>query len=368
MERLHLNDFCDLVGGEATNINPMHVASPPPFHKSIQPVYDRDGSETPESKMARQERKRAESEWENREHSWYYTRPWVCDVKEYNFTLINTFTWVSSARTSSPAERENTRLTGRSRQGMEDMEIVFQTEDFFHAPCKELGNLILTPGVIADDNRLTATWLERFHHIALPLLHNLATYLGRPHIANPTLIEIASGYWDLRGMTEQDFIAAGYSKPYPKDSDIAFGPIGRQRELKWVKNVQKVVKDVARTFSGPNGIRSGPPILWRTMHHVKRNSQWFQFSLTPIERAESRSKYPDQVAYRGNRLHSLLSRDSARCPRPQDDARTARLVARDPSDVPLVDAPIPAVLPARAQVLLAGSARADPEDQGAGRG
>jgi hypothetical protein len=35
---------------------------------------------------------------------------------------------------------------------------------------------------------------------------------------------------------------------YPKDSDIAFGPIGRQRELKWVKNVQKVVKDVARTL------------------------------------------------------------------------------------------------------------------------
>ena len=98
MERLHLNDFCDLVGGEATNINPMHVASPPPFHKSIQPVYDRDGTETPESKMARQERKRAESEWENREHSWYYTRPWVCDVKEYNFTLINTFTWVSPDR------------------------------------------------------------------------------------------------------------------------------------------------------------------------------------------------------------------------------------------------------------------------------
>lgn len=239
MERLHLNDFCDLVGGEATNINPMHVASPPPFHKSIQPVYDRDGSETPESKMARQERKRAESEWENREHSWYYTRPWICDVKEYNFTLINTFTW-----------------------GMEDMELVFQTEDFFHAP---------------------STWLERFHHIALPLLHNLATYLGRPQIANPTLIEIASGYWDLRGMTEQDFIAAGYSKPYPKDSDIAFGPIGRQRELKWVKNVQKVVKDVARTFSGPYGIRSGPPILWRTMHHVKRNNYTPYSRVTPLD-------------------------------------------------------------------------------------
>lgn len=97
MERLHLNDFCDLVGGEATNINPLHVAAPPPFHKPIQPVYDRDGSETAESKQARQDRKRLESLWEEREHSWFYTRPWVCDVKEYNFTMINTFTWVSHA-------------------------------------------------------------------------------------------------------------------------------------------------------------------------------------------------------------------------------------------------------------------------------
>lgn len=176
---------------------------------------------------------------------------------------------------------------------MEDMEIVFQTEDFFHAPCKEPRERGSTPpGVIADGNCSTATWLERFHHISLPLLHNLATYLGRPQIANPTLIEIASGYWDLRGMTEQDFIAAGYSKPYPKDSDIAFGPIGRQRELKWVKNAQKVVKDVARTFSGPNGIRSGPPILWRTLHHVKRNSQWFKLFHAPSKRAEREDQVP----------------------------------------------------------------------------
>lgn len=73
-------------------------------------------------------------------------------------------------------------------------------------------------------------------------------------------------------MTEQDFIAAGYSRPYPKDSDLAFGPIGMSRERKLVKNVRKVIKDVAQTFPGSNGVRDGPPILWRTMHHVKRNS------------------------------------------------------------------------------------------------
>ncbi|POY73499.1 hypothetical protein BMF94_3436 [Rhodotorula taiwanensis] len=228
MERLHLNDFCDLVGGEAINIHPNHLASPPPYHKSIKPVFGADGLETAESKMARRQRKQLEDAWERREHTWNYMRPWVCDVKEYNFTMLFTFAW-----------------------GMEDMESVFQSEDFYHAP---------------------STWLERFHHIALPLLHNVAHYLKRPHVAHPTLIEISSGYWDLRGMTEQDFIAAGYSRPYPKDSDLAFGPIGMSRERKWVKNVRKVIKDVAQTFPGSNGVRDGPPILWRTMHHVKRNN------------------------------------------------------------------------------------------------
>lgn len=94
MERLHLNDFCDFVGGEAININPLHIASPAPFHKSLQPVYDSTGAETPASQQARQDRQRIEREWEEREGSWSYTRPWVCNVQEYNFTMINTFTCV----------------------------------------------------------------------------------------------------------------------------------------------------------------------------------------------------------------------------------------------------------------------------------
>lgn len=124
-----------------------------------------------------------------------------------------------------------------------------------------------------DLDRFSATWLERFHHITLPLLRNVANYLDRPHVLKPTLIEIASGYWDLRGWTEQDFMKAGYSRPYPKDSDIAFGPIGLLREQRWIDNARNVVKEIARTFPGAKGIRDGPPILWRSMHHVKRNSK-----------------------------------------------------------------------------------------------
>ncbi|BGP53177.1 hypothetical protein JCM8202_003693 [Rhodotorula sphaerocarpa] len=239
MERLHLNDFCDFVGGEAINVNPLHIASPAPFHKSLQPVYDSTGAETPASQQARQDRQRIEREWEEREGSWFYTRPWVCNVQEYNFTMINTFTC-----------------------GMEDMEQMFQSEDFYHGP---------------------ATWLERFHHITLPLLRNVANYLDRPHVLKPTLIEIASGYWDLRGWTEQDFMKAGYSRPYPKDSDIAFGPIGLLREQRWIDNARNVVKEIARTFPGAKGIRDGPPILWRSMHHVKRNNYTPYSRVAPLD-------------------------------------------------------------------------------------
>lgn len=98
MERLHLNDFCDLVGGEAINIHPNHLASPPPYHKSIKPVFGADGLETAESKMARRQRKQLEDAWERREHTWNYMRPWVCDVKEYNFTMLFTFAWVGWPR------------------------------------------------------------------------------------------------------------------------------------------------------------------------------------------------------------------------------------------------------------------------------
>ena len=74
-------------------------------------------------------------------------------------------------------------------------------------------------------------------------------------------------------MTEEDFIEAGIPKPYPKDSELAFGPIGKKREERWVRHATEIMKAVARAFPGAKGIRDGPVMSWRTMHQPKRNSQ-----------------------------------------------------------------------------------------------
>jgi hypothetical protein len=107
------------------------------------------------------------------------------------------------------------------------------------------------------------------------MLSKLATHYNRPQILSPSLIEISAGYWDLRAMTEEDFIEAGIPKPYPKDSEIPFGPIGKKREERWVKHVTEVMKEVARTFPGEKGIRDGPVMSWRTLHQPKRNSEFY---------------------------------------------------------------------------------------------
>ncbi|GAA5864751.1 hypothetical protein JCM8547_008297 [Rhodosporidiobolus lusitaniae] len=228
MERLHNSDLCDLIGGQMHNINPKHPASPPIYRKPMPTVLGPDGQETAESIKAKEDRRALEDSWEARENSWYFTRPWVCDIAAYNTTIINTFLW-----------------------GMEDMEDAYQTEDFYHGP---------------------STWRQRFHHITLPMLDNLAILMNRPQIRKPDLIEVSAGYWDLRAMTEEDFIAAGIPRPYPKDSDLAFKAIGEAREKRWVKHATELLQDVAETFQGPNGIRDGPIITWRTMHHPKRNN------------------------------------------------------------------------------------------------
>jgi hypothetical protein len=95
MERLHLSDFCDFVGGEATNINPNHTAAAPIYRKPMPTILGTDGKETEASVRAKEERIALEDSWEARTNSWFFTRPWVCDIKEYNATIINTFLWVS---------------------------------------------------------------------------------------------------------------------------------------------------------------------------------------------------------------------------------------------------------------------------------
>ncbi|BGP29360.1 hypothetical protein JCM10296v2_001099 [Rhodotorula toruloides] len=238
MERLHLSEFCDFVGGDLHHITPRHPASPPIYRKKLPTLLNAYGEETEESKRRKEERRKKEDQWEfDRAKSWNITRPWVCDIKEYGATIVSSFHW-----------------------GLEDLEDAFESEDFFHGP---------------------STFLQRFFHKDLPLIKNLAAHFDRPSILLPTVIEVASGYWDLRQMTEEDFIKAGIPRPYPTDDDRSFGPIGEEREARWRKHIVEVIKEVAKAFPGTRGVRDGPVISWRTMHHPKRNNY------TPYSRVAS---------------------------------------------------------------------------------
>lgn len=96
MERLHVTDFCNFVGGNLTNIDPHHPASPEVYRLPMANHLGLDGIETFDSKQLRRDRWSLEDTWDDRPESWFFTRPWVCDVEEYGATIINVFTWVSS--------------------------------------------------------------------------------------------------------------------------------------------------------------------------------------------------------------------------------------------------------------------------------
>lgn len=76
IDRFHMKDFCDFVGGQLANIHPQHPASPPMYR-------DPHGDA---------ERRKLEDQWSNRPpEGWELTSPWVCDVERYGTTLVNVF-------------------------------------------------------------------------------------------------------------------------------------------------------------------------------------------------------------------------------------------------------------------------------------
>ncbi|KDE05354.1 hypothetical protein MVLG_04268 [Microbotryum lychnidis-dioicae p1A1 Lamole] len=237
MDRLHNNDWCGFVGGNKINVDPDHPWSPPIVRKEMPTMLGDDGKETQDYIDAKVARAQSEDQWGSRKgDNWFQTRPWVCDLQEYNATVVNVFTWGV----------------------LQDMEAVYAGENFFHSP---------------------STYMERFDHIMVPLLKNVAKGLNRPSVMEPSLIELSAGFWDLRAMTELDFIAAGISRPYPQDSSIPFGSIGKDREEQWSTNMRHALEHVAQIFQGPHGVREGPPIMLRSLHHPKRNNY------TPYTRA-----------------------------------------------------------------------------------
>ncbi|GAA5893512.1 uncharacterized protein JCM6883_003543 [Sporobolomyces salmoneus] len=216
IDRFHLKDFCEFVGGKLELITPSHTASPPMY----------------KDPNADAERKGWEEKWESRpREGWELTNPWVCDVEEYGTTLVNVFTW-----------------------GLQGAEEFFQTERWYYPP---------------------ATWTDRMDHITLPLLPRLAKYLDRPQIEHPDLVILNSGYWDLRKYTEEDFVAAGFpSRPYPEDSPIPYNALSRTREETWEREARKAMQHAARSFKGKEGksSKNGPTLLWRSLHHPPRHN------------------------------------------------------------------------------------------------
>jgi hypothetical protein len=78
IDRFHLKDFCEFLGGKLELITPEHQASPA--------MWKKPGGDS--------ERREWEKKWEERpREGWELTNPWICDVQEYGTTLINVFTW-----------------------------------------------------------------------------------------------------------------------------------------------------------------------------------------------------------------------------------------------------------------------------------
>ncbi|BGP55572.1 hypothetical protein JCM8202v2_003177 [Rhodotorula sphaerocarpa] len=216
IDRYHLRDFCDFVGGVQTNIGPEHPASPAMY---------RD----PHADSAR---RKLEDKWNKRPaEGWELTAPWVCDVERYGTTLLNVFTF-----------------------GLEGAESFFQGERWYYPP---------------------ARWDDRLEHITMPLLRKLAVHYRRPQIEYPDLVVLNSGYWDLRRYTEEDFVAAGHkSRPYPEDSPVPYTPLSLERLQQWEREARSAIKLAARTFRGRKSgkARDGPTLLWRTLHHPPRHN------------------------------------------------------------------------------------------------
>ena len=112
IDRFHLKDFCAFVGGKLTLITQDHPASPKPYHEDSKKEVGMTGEETAASKAYRAKRVEKEKFWESRpSDGQVLTNPWLCDVPEYGFTLINVFTW-----------------------GLQGAEEFFETERWYHPP------------------------------------------------------------------------------------------------------------------------------------------------------------------------------------------------------------------------------------------
>lgn len=242
IERWHLFDFCTMLSeapgsteksqiflddppAETYYIDADSPLSPKPFH------FDPNDPLKPPSNWPTDEEDLFKSQapiWEAGKINANTTRPRVCRIEKYGFTAVNLFTW-----------------------GLEP---------------KHGGRLYAN----ASGYYPPAEYTSRVTNVMKPLLTNLAEHYKNPNIEKPDLVEMASGFWDLRQWGEEDF--AEIEEEPSSYSPIAFTDLDEGRLNWWTKRMKRAVKFVSETFP-----ENQTPILWRSLHHTQRH-YWVAWS------------------------------------------------------------------------------------------
>ncbi|EGG08822.1 uncharacterized protein MELLADRAFT_84382 [Melampsora larici-populina 98AG31] len=242
IERWHLFDFCTMLNeapgsteespiflndppAETYYINADSPLSPKPFH--FDPI---DPTKPPSNWPVGEEDlfKFQSPIWESGKNNPNTTRPRVCRIEKYGFTAVNLFTWGLEPKNG-----------GR----------IYANISGYYPP---------------------AEYTSRVTNIMKPLLTNLAEHYKNPNIEKPDLIEMASGFWDLRQWGEEDFEE---SEEEPNSySPIAFTDLDQGRLNWWSTRMKRAVRFVSQNFP-----ENQTPILWRSLHHTQRH-YWVAFN------------------------------------------------------------------------------------------
>ncbi|KNZ52150.1 hypothetical protein VP01_3672g1 [Puccinia sorghi] len=278
IDRYHNVDFCNVLSWEpgSTEKDPIisenrptrtyyidvnSPLSPPPWH-----FHPEDPLKPPDDWPADEHELFATQTpiWDSGKINANTTRPRVCEIPKYGFTMISLFNW-----------------------GLDP---------------KEGGRLYANISGYFPP----AEYTSRIEHILMPVLENLASQSNNALITKPDLIEMCSGYWDLRQWSEEDRILlqqrsrTTISNPY--EFKIGFGDLSQDRLDWWTERQEKAIRFVADTFPHPQ-----TPILWRALHHTQSH-HWVAFDR--INQIDQLARYNiERLKQEDSRLESRLRID-----------------------------------------------------------
>lgn len=269
IERFHARDFCDLLSalveppfhnisqngfspsqssdltpsqsffvGSSSPLKPNHRwYFDPTNHSAIPPDWPKDDHQNYLDHHL---------QWADREN--IRTSPWICEVPSYGFRIVTLFSFGVEPH-----------LAGWH----------YSKHDWFITP---------------------SSFIDKFHHILLPILRNLSEQRQSPKILEPDLIEVSSGLWDLRQWSEEDSRIANIT--LDDSSELVYLPLGRDRLDWWKERVIKLLLAIDHAFSthhdsgeSARSISSQSTILWRTLHHPARHA------VAPYSRVEQLDQF-----------------------------------------------------------------------------